>query len=193
MLKRLLIFFTLIISLLATVEYYYVFKMKQWQIHERIEAIIESLIYEKELSRVEISLNDVKNLKWERAGKEFWLNGTLHDVAYSETNATSIVFYCINDTEETELYAQFDATLQKQLDSKKDASSPLTQFFKKDIQLGLPQKLVYSEQNNPSNLIKIPKISSLYLNFYAANAIEKVSPPPKFAWIICKKNYNSNL
>ena len=130
---------------------------------------------------LQISLNDVKNLNWERAGKEFWLNGTLHDVAYSETNATSIVFYCINDTEETELYAQFDATLQKQLDSKNDASSPLTQFFKKDIQLGLPQKLVYSEQNNPSYLIKIPKISSLYLNFYAANAIEKISPPPKFA------------
>ncbi len=162
------------------VGYYGVFKMKQWHIHERIEAVIESLTSEKELSRVEISLNDVKNLKWERAGKEFWFNGTLHDVAYSETSATSIVFYCINDTEETELYSQFDATLQKQLDSKNDASSPITQFFKKDIQLGLPQNLVYTEQNNQSNLIKIPKISSLYLNFYTANAIEKISPPPKF-------------
>jgi|GEM_PF-627198 len=180
MLKRLLIIFTLVLSLAASATYYCVFKMKQWHIHERIEAVIETLTNEKDLMRVEISLTDTKNIKWERTGKEFWYNHQLYDVAYSEKTATSIIFYCINDTEETELYAQFDASLEKQIDSKSDSRNPIKNFFKKNIPLNLPEKLIYSEQKFNYLVMKNSKISSRRLNFYTANSIEIISPPPKF-------------
>lgn len=151
----------------------------QWHIHERIEALIETLTTEKDLKRVEISLTETKNIKWERTGKEFWYKNQLYDVAYSENTATSIVFYCISDTEETELYAQFDASLKIQIDTKSDSTNSIKNFLKKYIPLNLPEELIYSEQKINSLWVKKLKVSSLCFNFYAAHAIEKISPPPK--------------
>lgn len=156
-----------------------VFKIKQWHIHERIKQTIESLTNEKDLKRVEISITEFENLKWERAGKEFWYNHQLYDVAYSESTTTSIVFYCIDDTEETELYAQLDASLQKQIDNTNDTSCPTAKLLKKEMPLGFPEKLIYAQPCEVSFFLDPSKIPLQRVMLYAQIALNISAPPPR--------------
>ena len=156
-----------------------VFKIKQWHIHERIKQTIESLTNEKDLKRVEISITEFENLKWERAGKEFWYNHQLYDVAYSESTTTSIVFYCIDDTEETELYAQLDASLQKQIDNTNDTSCPTAKLLKKEMPLGFPEKLIYAQPCEVSFFLDPSKIPLQRVMLYAQITLNISAPPPR--------------
>ena len=82
----------------------------------------------------------------------------------------AIVLFSIASAQET----------KKQIDSKSDSRNPIKNFFKKNIPLNLPEKLIYSEQKFNSLVMKNSKISSRRLNFYTANSIETISLPPKF-------------
>jgi hypothetical protein len=63
-----------------------------------------------------ILVKNPKTLTWERAGKEFWHDGHLYDLVYSEKTDGGYVFHCRQDDKETNAYACFGKSVKKQSD-----------------------------------------------------------------------------
>ncbi|MEI7587849.1 MAG: hypothetical protein WCJ68_00045 [Chitinophagia bacterium] len=63
----------------------------------------------------EEQLVKIKNnpaIKWEEAGKEFYLNGTFYDVVNTKKINGETWYYCINDKMESQLYKNYTASLK---------------------------------------------------------------------------------
>lgn len=91
-----------------------VFKMKQYAIRKEIKRRIKSAIPESELHTLTF-LSPETDVEWVREGKEFIFGTRMYDVVHKKIKGDSTVFQCINDKEETVLFANLDDFVQKEL------------------------------------------------------------------------------
>jgi hypothetical protein len=160
------------------VGYFPVFKIKQWEIRKNIEWIIQKNINNDDLIHLAIPTN--YPLKWEREGREFWFEGQLYDVVRSEIKDSITQYYCINDTKETELCANFDDFFQKKL--KNDANtegSSLSDFFKDISKIYIPLTHCFPDNHVELSVARHPKAPIPFSCFYTSLSINLIDPPPK--------------
>lgn len=179
MLQRLFILSIVCLCLLKIAGYLPVFKIEQWLIHHKMEAVIEQFVGNDQLQLISISSENQQKIKWERLGKEFWFEGKLYDIVRSETKDGVTHYYCIDDTAETHLAYQFIEQIKKQTDDTDNEGTSLNEFFKKVLKICIPP--VYIPQN-PIVLKQNPKKSKIltpYINYYASQFYNRIDPPPK--------------
>ena len=156
--------------------YYIVFKAEQSRIRRSIKTQIKKGVPENELHYFSLSEEEYNHLHWERAGKEFRSGNTMFDIVRMEKTSDSIHLYCINDSEETVLFAKLDELIKKKMERESGkANSPVTKVIK-------AMKTVYIPDVFIDYAITVESTPSSYSNtsrsFYSSPYIEILTPPP---------------
>lgn len=153
-----------------------VFKIEQTQVRKEIKHQIKSGLRENDLHLFVYSKKEFEQFDWVRKDLEFELNNEMFDIVRSENKDDTVLLYCVNDKEETLLFAQLDEMIRKKMEqessSSQNSSRKLVKFFKL-FNCILPQfenkyQSEEADQNTFSELI------SHYLSPY----IKVSSPPP---------------
>jgi len=153
-----------------------VFKVEQAYVRREIKHQIKSGIPENVLHSFVYSKKEYEQLDWVRKDIEFRLNNEMFDIVRSEIKDDTVLLYCVNDKEETILFAQLDEMIknktEQESNSSQNSSGKLIKFFKL-FNCILPQienKCISEEaaQNRYSELIF----------HYLSPFINVSSPPP---------------
>lgn len=148
-----------------------VFKYQQNTIRKEIKSQIKSGVDENELHIFEITPAFLKKIKWTKAGKEFRINNRLFDVVKREHQNGKFVLKCINDIQETELFAQLENQIKNRLaqnEANDDYYKNLAKDFVKNIFVN--QKVFQLFPNAINSKFAFIEFSSNYIrNFF---------PPP---------------
>jgi hypothetical protein len=177
-------FIYILITLVLVIKiagFYPLFKIKQWDIRENIEMMIEKHIFNEPLIQISIPSKNVNSLKWEREGKEFWYEGNLYDIVRSEIEGGMTHFYCINDTHETKLNHDFQAFINRESNTSNDSDMSVTDFLKKIVKTYYPSSF---KSNEDVKWVVLPNKSLdfiSYFDFYKSTYLQSIEPPPE--WI----------
>lgn len=170
-------FCAILLTLIFTfnlVGYLVVFKVQQYQIRREIIHNIERGIPESQLTCITVNQENKNKIIWKHK-KEFRYQGEMYDVVKVEKlDEETTVYYCINDSQETHLFAKLDKHLKKTGKNKNQQNFPLKIVFKilpkPDSRFGNLIDTV-SEVNQKSNF--------KYAEFYTSPELEISSPPPR--------------
>jgi hypothetical protein len=178
MLKKLLaIFLALLISFnLAGI--FLVFKIQQSQIRHDIKMKLKQGVPDEELHKISFAFNALHLIDWVRKDKEFKYRNQMYDVVRKETDGKQVHFFCVNDTQETQLFVNLDAMVNSQ--TGEDSSHPSSGVTKKILKL---LSLVYlPETSNETRFISCPaqKSCPAYSNNYRFFNCGKDIIPPEF-------------
>ncbi len=181
MLQRFIYILITLVLVIKIAGFFPLYKIKQWDIRENIEMMIEKHIFNEPLTQISISTVNVKNLKWEREGKEFWYEGKLYDIVRSEIQNEMTNYYCIQDTAETELSFELQESINKQSDTSNTDETSIIDFFKKVVKIYYPSNLNQVEDINwtiiPDKRLDFISFPSFYQSIY----LQCLKPPPKSA------------
>ncbi|MCC7301516.1 MAG: hypothetical protein IT233_02640 [Bacteroidia bacterium] len=112
------------------------FFFKQSQIRSAVKHKLKSHVPETELHALRFNTN--AHILWVREGKEFKLNGLFYDVVKTETDGKTIIYYCVNDTEEKILFEKLELLCQQQARQNGDPAGAAVQQFVKLFSIDLP-------------------------------------------------------
>lgn len=155
-----------------------IFKFEQVRLRKIIKEQIEAGVPKNKLHFFSFSEEEYKQIDWTRQDKEFRLGNQMFDIVHVEKTNNSIQLYCINDVEETALFAHLDSIVrQKMAQESTTPNTPLSNAVK-------ILKLVYLVEKNdillpyhsPQIRHNFPKI----IVFYNSPHIETLTPPPIF-------------
>jgi hypothetical protein len=153
-----------------------VFKIEQAYVRKSIKHQIKAGIPEGELHVFKLSNSEYEQLDWVRPDIEFRKDKEMFDIVRSEKLGDSIQLYCVNDKEETVLFAQLDEMIQKKMGQESNSpNSPISKVVK-------ILKLVYVNDT----CIHIMNVHALRLvnnfaefnYFYSSPYLEVLTPPP---------------
>lgn len=116
---------------------YFVFKYRQNTIRKEIKTKIKNGVREKELFTFTITDICFGKALWVKPGKEFELNGTLYDVVRKEYKNGLTYYKCINDKQETKLFADLDRTIEKRMNE--DSDDDYFKYLIKDFVKYIPE------------------------------------------------------
>lgn len=110
---------------ISIIGFFPLFKILQYQTRREIKLQIKQGIPENELHKIVFAANEKP--EWVREGKEFRYKNQMYDIVRKEKSNGSTIYYCVNDTEETQLFANLDVIVKKQMD---DENSPIGNSIK---------------------------------------------------------------
>lgn len=126
--NRFLSWSLLILFLVNTGGFYYVFKFKEYRIKKEIKTKIKLGVNEEELKTFVLTASNQHKFKWKHS-KEFQFNGNMYDVVYRTKQADgSEILKCVSDAQETVLFKHLDECLQQHLISNHQGKHPLIEF-----------------------------------------------------------------
>lgn len=152
---------------------YVILKIQQYQLHREIIHQIKSGISEKDLTSVAINSENEKEFIW-KDGEEFSYKGEMYDVVYVEIlNEKSKIYYCIPDSQETNLIAKYHKELQKKQKNKNNRTNSVktVKFLQKINPLPQKEEVAFTSNTVHTNFI--------YYENYSPLSLEISSPPPK--------------
>ncbi len=175
--KKLLTISLLIFALLQLLNYAPVLVVWQHHIYTQTQKLIAQGLPEAILEKVTITPENEKLLVWEKANKEFWYQGKLYDIVKVATTSKSTIYYCLQDTKETQVVKSFEQ--QKQTDS--NANSILQWEFAKKIAY-IPTYTYTQATEKPFLLLPLylSVFYSSYQNLYKSQLLSEKKEPPKF-------------
>ena len=169
--KRIAILSLLTLFLFNIIGYYFVFLVVDSENRNEIQG---ALIHDTSLQTIRISKSELKNVILKDGGKEIEVNGEMYDVLSVSTDGDFLVFKCVNDKNERNLFSVLD----KQVKNNSDSNSP--EKKQNDSTKNPVKELFCFEKNNfVSNF--------LFVEFPAINGklqtvnLSLLSPPPKTA------------
>jgi len=173
--KKLVSVILLILFLFNSAGYYLVFKINQNKIRSQIKTEIKLSLNTNELKKITFSFFEIKSINWVKENKEFIYKNNMYDVVKSEKTDTGVTFYCIDDKQEKELFANLDEHINTHsaTNNKKNKThkNSLDSFF----------KLYYSIKKSEKIFLNEEAIFYFSKNrIYASNSLEIDSPPPQF-------------
>ena len=119
---------SLLILLIATwqiVGFFSCFEWEKFKIRKEIKQVIKKSVPEENLVHLDFTFKEYKNIKWMESN-EFNLNGRMYDVVSRKKTKTGYQLMCINDIQETFLFAKLDDSTANNLVSH----SPLKHWIK---------------------------------------------------------------
>ncbi|MCF1715674.1 hypothetical protein L0U88_13635 [Flavihumibacter sp. RY-1] len=151
-----------------------VFKLQQLQIRREIKRQIKKGVPENELHLITVKQGQEEQLDWQNE-KEFIYKGTFYDVVRKETGAAgTTLYYCINDTQEEELFANLDALI-KQYSEKQQSKGKMA---KKLLKLA-PVVLSRDMPGTELTVVTVDPLQGSYSNQYNSPILAIPAPPPK--------------
>lgn len=102
-------------------------KFLQYRVRQEIKLQIKQGIPENELHKIVFAINEEPD--WEQEGKEFRHNHQMYDVVKKEVTETEVIYYCVNDHEETFLFAQLDKMVKEQMENTNSSTEDLADIF----------------------------------------------------------------
>jgi hypothetical protein len=165
--KKIISILVLWVFLTGSGGYYFLFKIKQFANYCKIENEITN--HDKDvLQQVIIFKRGEKTcLKWIKEQKEFIYQGKIYDIVRCIFSGKYVFYYCINDTKEKKLIADFE--------NKNHANNRTNQITRRIIPF---QFILYSPL---ITLYREPSAWHYYqaLNHYLPPVNNTLSPPPK--------------
>lgn len=150
-----------------------VFKFREWQIRHEIKQQIKHSLSEDELQVIRIKPEASSALSWKN-DHEFIYKGDLCDVVRTEVQGDSgTLYYCINDTQEKELFAHLDKLVKEGMSNDDPASQNAKNFFKLISSFYCEQIAVAEITDSGCSLAFYP-----YLMDYRSPAVAVLSPRP---------------
>lgn len=160
---------------MGIVGYFPIFKLEQYRIRKEIKTQIKNKIPISELHTFRFK-NPTSDVIWIRPQIEFRLNGHMYDVVHEKKHKTFTEFKCVNDTEETILFANLDQAVQ-------DAFAENSRQNKKkgSSHENVPFQLFFNSLNVhfPSFYSVEKEFKFSYFFALKTNVIELITPPPK--------------
>lgn len=123
--KRLLSLLLLACFLYQVAGIFVVFKIQQQSIRKEIKRQIKLGVPEGDLHVISITEKNYRDLAWHNH-KEFTYRGVMYDVVHKKiTGETSVVYQCVSDEQETQLFANLDRQVDHTTDAKHQGKNPL--------------------------------------------------------------------
>jgi hypothetical protein len=131
--KRTIAILLSVIILFQLTGFMIIFKVKQNAIRKEIKHLIKNGVPQNELIVIELNSLNKNNFDWKHS-REFSFKGDMYDIVRTDTiNQNTFMFYCVNDIQEKELFANLDRMVSacfseqtKQTDKQIDFSQLLT-------------------------------------------------------------------
>ena len=137
-----------------------------------MKTAIKSGIPEKDLQRIVFSSEH--EIHWEKPGKEFRVGNRLFDVIRYEKTEEGLVFTCINDIQESQLFANLDELVRSNVNDQRSSRYPLTRVAVKllsQVYLPVEHSTIFTDVLHTVHHTAVQ--ASL-----ACPVIETPSPPP---------------
>jgi c-di-AMP phosphodiesterase-like protein len=109
--------------------YYLWYTVQQKKITEDVEQQIRKGLNREDLTLVVVSLSGENRVNWIKPFKEFRLNGEMYDVVCSKTEGQNKYYYCIIDSKEKQLIANFHQAHSSKKDADKRIKNSLSDRF----------------------------------------------------------------
>ncbi|RFC55650.1 hypothetical protein [Brumimicrobium aurantiacum] len=110
---------------------YIAFKIEQAHIRSAIKHEIKEGIPENELHEFNLTPTEYEQLDWIRPDIEFRKHKQMFDIVRRENKGDDIVLHCVNDKEETLLFANLEELIQNKMNKEsKTPKSPLNKMIK---------------------------------------------------------------
>jgi hypothetical protein len=106
--KKLAAFSLLAVFLFNSVGYYVVFNISRAQVKKEVKTRMKQAIPDQELTVIEFRKDALSGIRWEKENKEFFYSDKLFDIVKKEETASSVIFYCIDDKKEKQLFASLE-------------------------------------------------------------------------------------
>jgi hypothetical protein len=156
--------------------YYVAFKAMQYEIKSDITSLINKGIDVDITTVISVNKKEINNINFNDNGKEINYNGQMYDVIKSEENNTTVTYYCLNDTEETTLYASLD----EQINAHVINTVPVKNHSQKDLSNDVV-KVFYQNYFSYTLYNCVTAFSFQTINtVYTSAVIAPNSPPPEF-------------
>lgn len=172
--KKIAVIFFLTIIGLNIIGFFPLFKILQYQIRQEVKIKIKKRLAEKEMYKISFSERD--KIDWIQAGVEFRYHNQMFDIVKQEKENGRMVYWCINDKEESQLFANLDTLVKQQMNNDE---STLGNVAKLLIEIFL---LLYFAEK-PCDLTLTTKEKEIYSYYYqfilSSGYINIITPPPK--------------
>ncbi|MCE9539543.1 MAG: hypothetical protein K8R85_10025 [Bacteroidetes bacterium] len=176
--KKIAVIFFLFVFLFNTMGYFIAFKAVHYQIKKEIKAEIKRKVNPSELTVIVINKKRINQIDWLENGKEMYHDGKLYDIVRNTENDTSIIYYCINDKQEEELFAHLEEHINAHIAANKPIRNKSTKKLADNIiKLYFSNKTSHSF-NSDSNIIT--QFPGVYFT-YVSPTLKRNSPPPEFS------------
>lgn len=153
------------------------FKVQQLVIRREIKRQIKAGVPDEELHILSFSASEADRLEWEEEGREFRWKGQMYDVVRKEIAGNTVHYYCINDSEETELFLALDDMVRKYID---DDTGPVSSTTRKVTKAVKSLKFSTTEASHLAlNVVSQVAFESFDSTFPSSPFIELSGPPPK--------------
>lgn len=142
-----------------------------------MKTLLKKGVPENELHVIKFPVNKVNEIEWKKEGKEFRFKESMYDVVKFEIESDTIIYYCVNDVQETRLFAHLEEIINQQIDNDK---SPAGRAAKSLFKIFKTLNYLHTE-----NFIFNPDSSSFTPTFVYARVnsfifLEVPTPPPDF-------------
>ena len=166
-LKKIIPVIVLLAFLAGSGGYFFIFKIEQYVNYHSIEKEITNRSNKIDQQVLVFKTDNITGIKWLKKQKEFIYNNQMYDVVSYKCSGKYIFYYCINDTKEKKLIADFE---------KKNHANDRTNQ--------ISQKLIQTHFIVPSALLTIfrqPIVCCYFLPIrkYLPPINNTLSPPPK--------------
>lgn len=155
-----------------------VFTFQKARLRREMKAQIKGHIPKDQLHKFSDIAAGGNDILWTRKGKEFMLNGEMYDIVYSEKEKDSTYYYCINDSEETRLFAHLDEMVGKKMKEESNSGKQSGKLIR------ALTSLVYIGNEYPPLTERLPSVVRYYLRMDGmplAPYLEYVTPPPRLS------------
>ena len=154
--------------------YIVVFKISQNQIRKEVKREIKMKLNDSELQTIVFNKSELSTINWVKIDKEFIHHDELFDVVKSSETATTITYYCINDEQEKQLFANLDEHINKHISQNKSTKKNTLKLF--DDKNKISQDLNSLVHSNLGEIIV--RIWS-YTKNSKSIVLDKNIPPPR--------------
>ena len=126
--NRLFSFLFLIVFIWKLVGFYIYFEIERYHVRKDIKRAIKCSLPKIEFKQFNFTEKEFNQLTW-IDGHEFKMNGRMYDVVKKNKNHFGYSVSCIDDTQETQLFAELDEATNANLNNQSE-KTPLKSFVK---------------------------------------------------------------
>lgn len=103
--------------------------LHRFRMHQRIEKIIHENSQAEILVTFHFTKEEAASLNWFEEDREFRLEGNMYDIVKAEDCGDSVIYLCVNDTRETEIFRHIERDLENRKGDRNDEKNFATQLF----------------------------------------------------------------
>lgn len=131
-----------------------------------------------ELQCIEFTHQEFESIKWEKENKEFIYQNKFYDIVKSEVQLNgNIKLYCIDDKQESKLFAALDYEVKKNTDIEKSGKPGAKKILKL---IKINASMLEHEDATPLLGINFPLKEYQYPNYTYFQLIQ--TPPPQYTF-----------